>query len=111
MVSDAGALAQMTNELVECCMSGCAVCVYDLYEDALATYKEEVVALRAALAAQDIPETEWPVHICTRTREDNRGDATAPQARSGVLDAFEEMERALQAKREKRAAAEAESLS
>ena len=32
---------ELDNEgaCLECCMSGCAVCVYDLYEDALLAYR------------------------------------------------------------------------
>lgn len=96
---------------VECCMSGCAVCVYDLYEDALAAYKESVATLRADLAAQDIPETEWPAHIRTgRGDEVDKAQTEKPRG-AVILDAFEEMERALKEKRERRAAVEAGSSS
>ncbi|KIJ91882.1 hypothetical protein K443DRAFT_685677 [Laccaria amethystina LaAM-08-1] len=30
----------------ECCMSGCAVCVYDLYEESLASYEDSITTLR-----------------------------------------------------------------
>ena len=83
-------------------MSGCAVCVYDLYEEELAAYEDSVTTLRAALSERQIPESEWPAHIRTRTAERSRG---------AVLNAFEEMERALKEKRDKRAAVEAESSS
>lgn len=85
-------------------MSGCAVCVYDLYEEELPAYKDSVTTLRAALSERQIPESEWPAHIRT-------GTATAERSRGAVLDAFEEMERALKEKRDKRAAVEAESSS
>lgn len=88
-------------------MSGCAVCVYDVYEDALVAYKESVVTLRTALAARDIPENEWPVHIRTA------GVSVMPTTttKGAVLDAFEEMERALKEKRDRCAAVEAEGSS
>ena len=91
-------------------MSGCAVCVYDLYEEALAEYKDSVMTLRAALSARHIPETEWPAHI--RTGKATHTSPTATERSKGaVLDAFEEMERALIEKRGKRAAVETESSS
>ncbi|KAF8548821.1 hypothetical protein OG21DRAFT_1398768, partial [Imleria badia] len=81
----------------ECCMSGCAVCVYDLYEEALAEYKDSVMTLRAALSARRIPETEWPSHIRTIPTP-----TSAEKSKGAVLDALEEMERALKEKRDKR---------
>ncbi|KAG1843101.1 hypothetical protein C8R48DRAFT_785775 [Suillus tomentosus] len=86
----------------ECCMSGCAICVYDLYEESLGAYKELIVALRSSLSALSIPESEWPDHVRTNT--------PATQKRHDiVLNAFEEMERQLREKKERRAAVEAES--
>ena len=38
-------------ELEDCCRSGCAPCVFDLYEEALARYEQELAAYEAALAA------------------------------------------------------------
>ncbi|KAF8438867.1 hypothetical protein L210DRAFT_3403529 [Boletus edulis BED1] len=94
----------------ECCMSGCAVCVYDLYEEALTAYKDSVITLRTALAARHMPETEWPAHIRTgKATHADSSHATADKTKGAVLDAFEEMERALKEKREKRTAVEAES--
>ncbi|EIW77365.1 hypothetical protein CONPUDRAFT_168309 [Coniophora puteana RWD-64-598 SS2] len=49
----------------ECCMSGCAVCVYDLYDDALNEYRERVESLQTALRANGVPEAEWPARIRT----------------------------------------------
>lgn len=97
---------------IECCMSGCAVCVYDLYEEALVAYKDSVATLRAALSALDIPEAQWPAHIRSNTRKDIRASPTTTEkSKDAVLGAFEEMERALKEKRDKRAVVEAESLS
>lgn len=90
-------------------MSGCAVCVYDLYEEELPAYKDSVTTLRAALSERQIPESEWPAHIRTGTATGTA--TTAERSRGAVLDAFEEMERALKEKRDKRAAVEAESSS
>lgn len=89
-------------------MSGCAVCVYDLYEESLLEYKASVEKLRGTLAALSIPEDEWPTHIRT-TRTSSTGSGTSVRQKGVVLSVFEEMERALEEKRTKRAAGEAES--
>ncbi|KAG2096998.1 uncharacterized protein F5147DRAFT_715670 [Suillus discolor] len=86
----------------ECCMSGCAICVYDLYEESLEAYKESIVALRSSLSALSIPESEWPDRVRTNT-------PATQQRHDIVLNAFEEMERQLREKKERRAAVEAES--
>ncbi|KAF9458398.1 oxidoreductase-like protein [Collybia nuda] len=78
----------------ECCMSGCAVCVYDLYEDSLDEYKEKLTALRASLSSSNIPEPEWPEGVRSTS---STGGAT--KRKDIVLNAFEEMERALKEKR------------
>ncbi|KAH0834957.1 hypothetical protein J3R83DRAFT_10665 [Lanmaoa asiatica] len=99
---------------IECCMSGCAVCVYDLYEEALAAYKDSVVTLRTALSALHVPETEWPAHIRTGASTETHTSptpTTGGKSKDVVLGAFEEMERALKEKREKRGAVEAQSSS
>ncbi|KAJ7463870.1 oxidoreductase-like protein [Mycena galericulata] len=82
----------------ECCMSGCAVCVYDLYEEDLGVYTASLEGLRAALAARGIPEPAWPEGV--RRREDQGGGS-----KGASLSAFEALERALA---EKRAAGEAQ---
>ncbi|KAI6038332.1 hypothetical protein EDC04DRAFT_2509182, partial [Pisolithus marmoratus] len=89
----------------ECCMSGCAICVYDLYEESLLAYKKSVATLRASLAASSVPESKWPPNIRTTT---TRSSTTVKQ-KDVVLSAFEKMERTLKEKREQRAAVEADS--
>lgn len=80
----------------ECCMSGCAVCVYDLYEESLASYEDSITALRKSLGALGIPQDTWPLNV----RPDV--EKTTPESRKGViLNAFEEMERKLKEKKEK----------
>ncbi|KAF7350152.1 Oxidoreductase-like domain-containing protein [Mycena venus] len=76
----------------ECCMSGCAVCVYDLYEESLAAYKESLAAFMSALTSAGIPQEAWPKSVRTI-------DTTEPK-KSVTLSAFEELERSLKAKRE-----------
>ncbi|KAG2358134.1 hypothetical protein BDR07DRAFT_1612083, partial [Suillus spraguei] len=85
----------------ECCMSGCAICVYDLYEESLEAYKESIVALRSSLSALSIPDSEWPDRVRTNP-------PAAEKRQELVLNAFEEMERQLKEKRERRATVEAE---
>ncbi|KAI0311640.1 hypothetical protein OF83DRAFT_1166265 [Amylostereum chailletii] len=86
-------------EADECCMSGCAICVYDLHEESLDAYKSSVDSIRASLSAMNVPMTEWPSSIKDKTKA-----ASPTPQKSVVLDAFEEMERALQLKRSQQAA-------
>ena len=83
------------NHTTECCMSGCAVCVYDLYEESLASYEDSITALRKSLGALGIPPNTWPLNF----RPDV--EKSTPESRKGViLNAFEEMERKLKEKKE-----------
>ncbi|KAI5997306.1 hypothetical protein F5J12DRAFT_852216 [Pisolithus orientalis] len=82
---------------MECCMSGCAVCVYDLYEKSLNAYKESVATLRASLAVLSIPESKRPLSIRTTSSQ----SSIAMKQKDVVLSVFEEMERALKEKRDK----------
>ena len=77
-------------------MSGCAVCVYDLYEDSLLTYKASLASLRAQLKSMGIPQSEWP----SRVKSSNSQAIQRPSNTS--LDAFEAMEKALKAKQQGR---------
>ena len=83
------------NHITECCMSGCAVCVYDLYEESLASYEDSIAALRKSLGALGIFPNTWPRNV----RPDV--EKSTPESRKGViLNAFEEMERKLKEKKE-----------
>ena len=73
-------------------MSGCAVCVHDLYQESLDDYNASVVAVRASLTEMKVPEDEWPETI--------RLGAEKRTASNHSLSAFQEMERALKARRE-----------
>ncbi|PPQ94400.1 hypothetical protein CVT25_002488 [Psilocybe cyanescens] len=76
----------------ECCMSGCAVCVYDLYEESLEAYQEALAQLRANLSGKNIPEYEWPLTIRHKELTSNIG---VEKRKETILSAFEEMERNL----------------
>lgn len=62
-------------------MSGCAICVYDLYNEALLAYDKDIASLRSALAERGITESEWPSQL---QRKEQKKDV--------VLSAFEQME-------------------
>ncbi|KAF8626747.1 hypothetical protein AX15_004710 [Amanita polypyramis BW_CC] len=74
----------------ECCMSGCAVCVYDLYEEAMERYREEMGMVEGRLRQMGVEGSGWPVG------KDREGGTR----QSVVLDAFGELERQLAAKRD-----------
>lgn len=44
-------------------MSGCAVCVYDLYQEALESYQSSLDTLRYVLDDLNVPEYDLPLHI------------------------------------------------
>ncbi|KAH9852445.1 oxidoreductase-like protein [Lenzites betulinus] len=80
----------------ECCMSGCAVCVYDLYDEARQDYMQALDKLRANLAQMGVSEDEWPSDIKRKDR------SSEPPKRSDViLSAFEQFELALKQKKER----------
>ncbi|KAJ7594861.1 oxidoreductase-like protein [Mycena floridula] len=72
-------------EADECCMSGCAICVYDLYEDALSSYHLSLSTLRDSLIAMAVPESDWP-------------EAISKEPKTRPLSAFEQLEKDLLAK-------------
>ncbi|KNZ73272.1 hypothetical protein J132_08041 [Termitomyces sp. J132] len=74
----------------ECCMSNCAVCVYDLYEESLNEYRKSIADLRTTLSTRNIPEEEWPQNVRSATTLTTSGDR-----KKAVLNAFEELEQAL----------------
>jgi hypothetical protein len=87
------------QNLVECCMSGCAICVHDLYQESLDDYNSSVAAVRTSLTSMKVPEEEWPETI----RPGSEKRMSLPTS-SLSLSAFQEMERALKARREAREA-------
>ena len=84
-------------------MSGCAICVYDLYEDSLQSYEDSLSTVRSNLQAIGVPEEEWPVSIRPGgSAGPSSGDSSSGggelERKSQVLSAFEEWERSLRAK-------------
>lgn len=87
----------------ECCMSGCAICVYDLYEDSLQSYEDSINTVRSNLQAIGVPEGEWPVSIRPGGSAGTNSEGASSRSgelerKSQVLSAFEELERLLKAK-------------
>lgn len=74
-------------------MSGCAVCVQDLYIEALDEYTKAVDSVRASLRALHIPEDHWPPELQTSSNTKQE-----PKKINPVYDAFAELERKLQEK-------------
>ena len=81
---------------VECCMSGCAICVYDLYNEALEDYTKAIESLRTSLRTLGISEDKWPPKVRTSQGETKRVEVKKDSA----LSAFEEFERQLKMRKE-----------
>lgn len=73
-------------------MSGCAVCVYDLYEESQSHYRDSIETIRKSLSNLAIPQTEWPSSLTNTLRSDIQKVASASES------AFEALEKALAAK-------------
>ncbi|OCH93917.1 hypothetical protein OBBRIDRAFT_789784 [Obba rivulosa] len=80
----------------ECCMSGCAICVYDLYNESLDSYNRALASIRGALAARHVPESTWPPELRTSPAAAEKPVPKPDVARS----AFEELEARLRKKHE-----------
>ena len=74
-------------------MSGCAICVHDLYQEALSDYQASTSSLRDSLRKLHISEDQWPLSI--------RTEAPKELAKNIRLSASEELERKLKEKHEK----------
>ena len=69
-------------------MSGCAVCVQDLYVEALDEYTKALATLRTSLGLLNVPEDKWPPEVRT-------GNYVPAPKKNVALSAFEELERQL----------------
>ncbi|KAG0225965.1 hypothetical protein BGW42_003982 [Actinomortierella wolfii] len=75
----------------DCCMSGCAVCVYDVYEEDRQAYKESIAAVLKQLEAAGIPPPpELAGKHSQNTPEEDKDDDMDPS-----MKAFLELERKL----------------
>ncbi|KZO98658.1 hypothetical protein CALVIDRAFT_535265 [Calocera viscosa TUFC12733] len=96
----------MANSATECCMGGCAVCVYDLYSEAVEEYHADLATARTKLLASDVPKDLWPNDVLESGQD---GKSVGNKAKDAVddeidrldasLKAFLAMERALKKKR------------
>lgn len=93
----------------DCCMSGCARCVYDLYKEDLEDYQETMAEVRKKLEEMKPPlsEAEWDVQLLgKRSGQEGGGkDDGAKEAEpieikglDPTMKAFLEMERAMKKK-------------
>ncbi|KAL5521543.1 hypothetical protein ACEPAF_2291 [Sanghuangporus sanghuang] len=78
----------------ECCMSGCAVCVHDLYAEALDAHESTLRSIRSALHDKGVAEETWPKQL----RYGLSAEATEAEDDNASLSAFEQMELQLAAK-------------
>ena len=76
-------------------MSGCAICVYDLYNEALTDYKAKITQIQSDLSALYIPRSEWPVQL---RGSPMAGDKQPNQTQNTSMSAFEALEMKLKAK-------------
>ncbi|KAG8894036.1 hypothetical protein FRC01_013191 [Tulasnella sp. 417] len=89
----------------DCCMSGCAVCVNDLYVEALRDYKASLRSIRDKLEREAVHKSLWPkeiieLHPSGKAQQEDFDDADLDPATR----AFMEMERKLKKKHEQQKA-------
>jgi len=77
----------------ECCMSGCSICVYDLYLSSLESYRDAVASLRSTLQAQQVPVSMWPAELKENSETDN--DALRNSELTVSMSAFAALEKEL----------------
>jgi hypothetical protein len=63
-------------------MSGCAVCVYDLYLSSLDDYKKEARDVRAQLRQRSVPVYEWPDDL--QKQETREASADEEEKKEGL---------------------------
>jgi len=105
---------------LDCCMSSCAICIYDLYATALEEHQDAMVTAREQLTDMDIPKAEWPIEVLSKEDQELRrhqerrggveigrslgvtGESDKDKQMAVVIGAFVEFEKALrERKREK----------
>ena len=83
-------------------MSGCAICVYDLYDDAMSAFQDAWAAARDELRAKGVDEISWPAELREKLSAPNSKRYQGPNLHKlvdPVKAAFEKMERELEARR------------
>lgn len=84
---------------LDCCMSGCAVCVHDLYLDALKSYRSSLREIRDRLVAKSVPRDRWPRPILElKESAVSSQDDDIPDDVDATARAFMKLERQLKEK-------------
>lgn len=84
-------------------MSGCAVCVYDIYIEATAAYSKALAQSLTSLEELKVPKSLWPKEVLALSKQSNDGDPTFQTSTSfeddspldATLKAFMELEKRL----------------
>ncbi|KAG8897109.1 hypothetical protein FRB99_008437 [Tulasnella sp. 403] len=91
----------------ECCMSGCAVCVHDIYVDALSDYRHALLDVRDALVRNSIAKSLWPKEVSDADDRDKSKNGNVTPADDDIdpnldptMKAFLAMEKALKQKKD-----------
>lgn len=88
-------------------MSGCAVCVHDLYIDALKDYRTSLNSVRDTLKAKSVDKALWPKEVVETEREkseDEDGDGDLEEmGLDPATKAFLKLEREIKRKLEAQA--------
>ena len=81
-------------------MSGCAICVYDLYDEAMGRYREDIKHVKGRLRIMGVGENEWPSVLIGRGGSQGGSDGERTKNPNVVvMDAFEQLEREIHAKK------------
>ncbi|KAG8897884.1 hypothetical protein FRB99_007858 [Tulasnella sp. 403] len=91
----------------ECCMSGCAVCVHDIYVDTLSDYRHALLDVRDTLVRNSIGKSLWPKEVSDADDRDKPKDGNATPVDDDIdpnldptMKAFLAMEKALKQKKD-----------
>lgn len=80
----------------ECCMSGCAVCIYDLYMEAKEGYRQSLRTALTQLEEKGVPKELWPVEVVALAeKRKSHPDLEEQGEEDPTMKAFLELERRL----------------